>query len=425
MKHIFLFISLILFFSCSNVKKENITNKKDYDKFLNIDPPKTTSKYFELWNNKIKPDSMQLLSFGYVASEYDRFFKETGDINFLKKGEQALTKAVGIAAVNKAGYKRALARNYISQHRFKEALKMAEDAIKLGSGVEQSQSLLFDIHMELGNYTAANKYLDSIRNMGDFGYLIRLAKWNDYKGDLKTTIRFMEKACTMAENSKNNILMLWSYTNLADYYGHAGKIEESYKHYLKALALDPKSAYAKKGISWIVFSYEKNPKEALRILDSITRYNNSPDYLLLKSEIYQYMKDELGYLANLDEYHKAIQNKSYGDMYNATTIMLYAEHTQQHDKAIALAEKEVLNRPTPQSYALLAYSHLRNGNKHMALEIVKNHIEGKTTKPMIIYHMAEILKANGNMEQVKRLKPELLDATFEMGPEMENKISTL
>ena len=425
MKHIFLFISLMLFFSCSNVEKEKITNKKDYDKFLNAEPPKTTSKYFELWNNKIKPDSIQLLSFGYVASEYDRFFKETGDINFLKKGEQALTKAVEIAAVYKAGYLRALARNFISQHRFKEALRVAEDARKLGSGVEQSQSLLFDIHMELGNYTEANKYLDSIENMADFGYLIRLAKWNDYKGDLKTTIRFMEKASAMAENSKNNTLILWSYTNLADYYGHAGKIEDSYKHYLKALALDPKNAYAKKGISWIVFSYERDPQEALRILDSITRYNHSPDYLLLKSEIYKYMNDELNYLANLDDYHKAIRNKSYGEMYNASNIMLYAEHTQQHHKAIALAQKEVTNRPTPQSYDLLAYSHLLYGNKSEALEIVKNHIAGKTTEPMIVYHMAEIYKANGDKQQVKQLKEELLGAWFEMGPELADKISAL
>jgi hypothetical protein len=30
--------------------------------------------------------------------------------------------------------------------------------------------------------------------MNDYDYLIRLAKWNDHKGDLKTAITFMEKA---------------------------------------------------------------------------------------------------------------------------------------------------------------------------------------------------------------------------------------
>ena len=69
---------------------------------------------------------------------------------------------------------------------------------------------------------------------------------NDHNGDLDTTIRFMEKARDKAEASKNNGLMLWAYTNLADYYGHAGRIEDSYDHYLKTLRIDPENAYAKK-----------------------------------------------------------------------------------------------------------------------------------------------------------------------------------
>ena len=103
----------------------------------------------------------------------------------------------------------------------------------MGSSEGESQKLLFDIHMELGNYPEAQQYLDSLRNMSDFDYLIRSAKWNDHKGDLKATIHFMEKAKENAEASKNSSQMLWSYTHLADYYGHAGRIEDSYDHFLK------------------------------------------------------------------------------------------------------------------------------------------------------------------------------------------------
>jgi hypothetical protein len=38
--------------------------------------------------------------------------------------------------------------------------------------------------------------------MNDYDYLIRLAKWNDHKGDLKTAITFMEKARDIAEKKK-------------------------------------------------------------------------------------------------------------------------------------------------------------------------------------------------------------------------------
>jgi tetratricopeptide (TPR) repeat protein len=368
---------------------------------------------------------MQLMSFGIVGSEYNRYFTNTGDIEYLKKAEQVLKRAADIANTGRAGTYRALARNYISQHRFKEALQWADSSRAIGSDINQTQGLLFDVHMELGNYDTAEKYLDSLKNMDDFGYLIRLAKWNDYKGNLDTTIRFMEKARQEAEDSKNTALMLWTYTNLADYYGHAGRIKDSYEHYLKSLQIDPKNAYAKKGIAWIVFSHEKKPEEAMRILDSVTQHYKSPAYLLLKSEIAEYMGDDMKSVADLDKYFKLVQNPAYGDMYNAYNISLYLNETEQYGKAFELAEKEVANRPTPESYSLLAYSYLKKGDAQKARDIVEGHIEGKTHEPAILLRNAEIYKATGSTDRVEQLKDELLGATYELGPSTEKEIEQL
>ncbi|TDQ29407.1 tetratricopeptide repeat protein [Zeaxanthinibacter enoshimensis] len=416
---------LFLLASCTSEQKETITNPADYESFLGSAPAPTTSKYFELWNSKIKPDSLQLMSFGIVAQQYDKYFKETGDITYLKKAEQALEKAVEIAHVGRSGYYRALARNYISQHRFKEALQLAGKARAEGSGVRESQSLLFDIHMELGNYERAEVYLDSIKNMSDYGYLIRLAKWNDYKGDLDTTIRLMEQAAAKAEDAKNVSLMEWSYTNLADYYGHAGRISDSYTYYLKSLNLNPGSSYAKKGIAWIVFSYEKDAEEAMRILDSVTRTHQSPDYFLLKSEIANYMDDRQKQLKNLEKYMSLVRNDAYGEMYNAYNIKLYLDETDEIAEALDIARREVNNRPTPETYGLLAYAHLKAGEEKIARRIVEDHVKGKTFEPGILLQTAAIYKANGQEEEVRTLKEELLEATYELGPVTEQEIRRL
>lgn len=424
MKYLTLGLLVLILSSCQTENKE-VTAKEDYDKYLTNSPVKTTSKYFELWDSKIKSDSSQLMSFGIVGGEYNRYFQNTGDIKYLKKAEKVLEKAVDIAAIGKAGYYRSLARNYISQHRFMEALQMADSARATNNGIEQSRNLLFDVHMELGNYETAQKYLDSTKNMTEFGYLIRLAKWNDYKGDLNTTIRFMEKAMKKAEESKNTSLQLWSYTNLADYYGHASRIKDSYDHYLKALAIDPNNAYAKKGIAWIVFSYEKKPLEAMRILDSVTQNYKAPDYYLLKAEIAEYMGDDLKSLSNLDQYFKLVGNPAYGDMYNAYNVSLYLNETEEYDKALRMARREVANRPTPESYSLLAYSYHKKGESEKALEIVEQHIIGKTFEPGILLYAAEIYKATGNKNRVKELKSELTEAVYELGPSTEDSIAQL
>tara|TARA_R110000765_G_scaffold69293_3_gene134329 strand:+ start:900 stop:2177 length:1278 start_codon:yes stop_codon:yes gene_type:complete len=425
MKLIKLFIVLILVSSCGTKNQDTVAQKNDYDKYLVSKEVETSSKYFELWNSKIRPDSMQLTSFGVVGGEYNRYFQQTGNIGFLKKAEKSLKKAVDIANIGKPGYYRALARNYISQHRFREALKLADSSATIGGDKSETQSLYFDVHMELGTYQLAEKYLDSLKNMSDFGYMIRLAKWNDYKGDLDTTINFMERARAKAESAKNRELMLWSYTNLGDYYGHAGRIQDSYNQYLKALEIDADNAYAKKGIAWIVFSNDKNAVEAIRILDSVTKTYNAPDYFLLKAEIADYMGDDLLRTKNLDQYFARVNNEMYGDMYNAYNLGLYIDETKQFDKAILLAQTEVNNRPTPESYSWLGYSYLKNGELNKAVEVIDNHVYGKTFEPALLFQAAEVYKANGEEEKVAALKGELIGALYELGPNMEKQVHDL
>jgi hypothetical protein len=68
--------------------------------------------------------------------------------------------------------------------------------------------------------------------MNDYDYLIRLAKWNDHKGDLKTAITFMEKARDIAEKKiiehlKYGLILIWVIL------WSRWQIQESYDSYLK------------------------------------------------------------------------------------------------------------------------------------------------------------------------------------------------
>ena len=419
------FLLVVLLLGSCQEEKDKITRLEEYNSFLDPEPVLTTSKYFELWNSKINTDSTQVLSLGNVAAEYDRYFKNTGDIKFLIKAEKALTKAYETANVGKVNYARALARNYISQHRFKEALELAKIAEHLGGGKKDTQALLFDIHMELGNDQLAVNYLDSIKNMSHFGYLIRLAKWNDSKGNLETTIKYMELALQRALSSKNKNLLIWSYTNLADYYGHAGRIEDSYKMYLKALTWDKNNAYAKKGIAWIVFSHERNAKEALRILNSIAQTHRAPNYHLLMAEIQEFVENKEAAKAQRQLYFELTSDPSYGVMYHSHTVDHYLEFQIDYEKAMELAMKEINGRPTPESYHLLAKTYLKMNNLDAALDIVNSEILGKTFEPRILLTAAQIFKTNHDLEMVSFLKEELKSATYELGPNAQDLINML
>jgi len=422
----FIFL-LLLTVSCNNESKQ-VTNKKDYTVYLEAsgnEMLQVAKEDLKFWEKKLEKEPNQFPYLAKAAASQSQIFNKTGIIEALIKSENYLIQVNKATHYNRTGYLRSLARNYISQHRFKEALKLLKKAEIVGEGLLGTQKMLFDVHLEIGNFDAAKLYLEKIRKNSDFDYLIRLSKWSDHRGDLNAAIKYMEQAKGIAEASNVPSTKKWVYTNIADYYGHAGRIKESYKHYLKALQLDPDDAYAKKGIAWIVYSYEKNPDEALRILNEITKTYNAPDYHLLKAEIAEFKGDLNLKEAQLKLYNTAVDNPLYGDMYNAYNIMLYAENNKELAKAINIANIEVENRPTPQSYDLLAWTHYNHGEIKKALNVMEQHVIGKTSEPDVLFRIAKIYKANGEIDKAKHLKAELLESVFELGPLVENDIKKI
>ncbi|MFT5890053.1 MAG: tetratricopeptide (TPR) repeat protein [Dokdonia sp.] len=425
MKPIFLITCICFLFAC---QEKQITDSEDYNTYLEYQDTSNkdlTTQHLAFWNTRIKQDSIQIIALGKSAQQYTALFETTGTIESLKKAETALQKAANNAHIGKDVYLRTLAKNLISQHKFKDALHALAKAEKFLPNKRATQLMQFDVAMELGAYSKAQSYLKTLTDFSDFNYLIRLAKWKDYKGDLDATIHNMERAKIIAEYSNNEALQLWTYTNLADYYGHAGRIKDAYKHYLKSLTIDPSNAYAKKGIAWITYSHEKNPTEALRILDAVQKQHQSPDYFLLKAEIAEYQNDPTAKHEHINAYFEAIQNPAYGAMYNTHTAEILLSEKEEYDTALKIAQKEVENRPTPQSYDLLAYVYQQKGDYKKALDIAETYVANKTYEPVAQYHLAEIYKSNGLYDRVTAIKKELLDASYELGPVTTHAIKNL
>ena len=427
---ILLFVTFSIAISCNtkNKTKQNITNVKDYNVYFNNTQNTSlegVKSDIDFWEHKIKSTPNQYPYYAKLASANSTIFKITGDIDELKKAEENLVVANEKTNFNNAGYLRTLARNYISQHRFNEALELALKAEKNGEKLKLSHFILIDIYLELGNLPKVEEYLSKVKNIKSFDYLIRVSKYNDHIGNLDNAIIYLEKSLSIAKSSKNKTLLQWNYTNLADYYGHAGSIKDSYKTYLKALELNPNDSYAKKGIAWIVYSYERNPKEALRILDKVIEENKSPDYHLLKAEIADFMGNDDIKNHQVKKYLSKVNNKKYGVMYHKYDALLYADNSKTTKKAIEIAEKEVKDRPTAQSYNLLAWSLYKDGNKREALKITENHVLNKTFEPEALLHSAFILKANGKIKEATTLKEELLGAIYELGPLSEKEIKSI
>jgi tetratricopeptide (TPR) repeat protein len=415
---------VLLALACKTDPEENqITTPSDYDKYLSTTNRPTYTEGInskEFWSARLRPDSSGVGELGPLAGAYDQLFQATGDPQFLRNAEELYKKGMEISANDKDAFARGLAHNYISQHRFKEAYALLQVTLDGPSNKHQTKMLLFDAAMEVGDYEKAYEYLGGIKNLKDYHYLIRLSKWNDHRGDLENAIRYLEDAKAIAESRDSKSLKIWTYSNLGDYYGHAGRIKDSYKLYLKTLALQPDNAYVKKSIAWIVYSEEKNVREAHRILDSIMKNHKLPDYHLFKAELYEFEGNNASAKISRNDFIDAVKDGEYGEMYNTYLIEIYSE--TEPLKALKTAKREVQNRATPMSYHLLALAQLKNGMTKEALQTIELYVEGKTYEPKALFHSALVFKANNLMEKMAPIKKQLMDASFELGPLLAKKL---
>lgn len=431
MKNVFASMCLsVLLLGCNGQGDKDVTfatNPEDYTSFLQADPIKSYAAALEekeFWSKRLGSDSTGVGDLGPLAGAYSKLFETSGAIQHLKDAEQVYKKAITVAAIKiQDGYKRALAKNYITQHRFKDAITLLEESYAGISNKHATELLLFDCYLEVGAYSKALQLLKKIENINQFDYLIRISKWSDHQGDLSAAIGYMEKALTIANSRKNLALQIWTNTNIADYYGHQGDIKASYNHYLKTLALQPDHAYAKKGLAWILYSKEHNITQASVLIDHLLKNHNLPDYYLLKAEMASYQGDSVLSEEYMQQFFTLANNPLYGDMYNTHKIRALVK-TDSY-KALQLAQKEVDNRTTPQSYQLLALAQLASNQKQEALATITNFVVGKTSEPMALLYSAQVYKANGMLDKVTALKTALLPASYELGPEIYKQVTAL
>ncbi|NOT52653.1 MAG: hypothetical protein HOP10_15425 [Chitinophagaceae bacterium] len=407
-----------LLFSCKQ-KKVSVVNERDYVAYLKPGlvqaEKKKNADEISFWQQRLLNDTGSYVNKLELAKNYLHCFKLTGGISSLVTGDSLLKRSSDKLANTEANILFALSQNSITQHQFNSAALYNEAASKVNGDPYVIRLLEFDTKMELGQYADAQKALNSLKDREAFDYLIRKAKWEDHTGNSDESIRLMELAFEKIKNKKKS-LYCWTLSNLADMYGHAGRIKESYNAYLDVLKKDPSNLYCLKGIAWIAYSNDGNNQAAKEILQFILSQTNMPDLKLILAEIAAKENDITEKDRLIKEFVKEVQQPGYGAMYNKYLINIYTDELNQYDKAIAIAENELKNRFTPETCDWLAWSYYNSGDKIKALEYAKSYVFKRTFEPGALMHTAFIFADNGKKKEARAILNDCLASSFELGP---------
>ncbi|MBL7775346.1 MAG: hypothetical protein JNK89_05055, partial [Saprospiraceae bacterium] len=246
-----------------------IASPADYSRYLSekqIESHRATlSARIAFWEKKLRLDPDNFVFQKKLAGLFAQDFRQRGDIAQLRRSD-SLWQLVLTRYPDQTDVLLGLAANAITRHAFRDAEKYAAKAYALGEKKFSCSLILADVHLERGNFTEAGFLLENVASTHHFDYLIRKVKLLDQNGNLDEAVVTMEKAAGLAKSSGSDALYNWSLSNLADMYGHQGKIRLSYQTYLKALEYNPADFHALKGIAWIAFVADKNSVEATRIV---------------------------------------------------------------------------------------------------------------------------------------------------------------
>jgi len=417
----------IIFQGCKN-SFEPIVKVSDYDKYMQLvsadsmPSVKRINIDIDFWGKRLANDPEDAVSKTSLAGLYSARFKAGGNIDDIHTSDSLYLAANTLFKTSTSSIYRALATNCITQHRFQQAKRYLDTALAMGDDKYLTYLMRCDVFTELGDLDLAERSLDHIADKNNFDHLIRTGKLLDHKGDLKGAIDKMEMAAEKAVKSKKDALILWAKSNLADMYGHANRFKEAYKCYLDVLAMKPDYLYALKGIAWLAFSHDKNISEAKRIMNYLVKVHPVPDYDLILAKIAAYEKDSTTKQDLQSKFMAEVSDPRYGDMYNKYVFTLMTDENKDVTRALQIAEKEVDNRPTSQSYDLLAWAYYNLGKKDEALKIAKAHVENRNHEPDALYHLGLIYAGTGNSNKAKHFLALANDSAFELGPDVAARI---
>ena len=327
------------------------------------------------------------------AAMLARRFHLKGDIHDLHSADSIVHKINSAYREQEAGPLRTLAVYAIQQHKFAEAGQFVDKALALGSERYSSELLNFDVAFDLGQYDLAKNILQRIRSANEYGYYFRKARFEHYAGNLELSTTDMRKAADLAGDHIG--LKQAALSNLADLYLHAADVEQAATLYRQSLRLDAGDLHSLMALGWIALAHDRQDSLAEKIFLHIRSYSQSPDVLLKLAQVAQFRGDSTREKAYAQEFENIVTNSVYGNMYNKYLIDLYTGILQQPAKAVQLAEKELTNRRTAQTYSWYAWALYSNHQHNEALKIYDQFVSGKPLEGPELFYMGEMMKGMG------------------------------
>ena len=329
-------------------------------------------------------------AYNALALALSRRARETSDVSYYARAEEALQKSFAIAPNNFDG-----ARTHVwlllGRHEFAAALREAKKLNQKIPDDVMTYGFLTDANVELGNYqdaeTAAQWMLDL--RPGNLAGLTRAAYLRELFGDVEGALELMSMALESTPPAEVEDAA-WILTQMAHLELAVGKTPEAEKYLQRALTLFPGYHYALTNLAKVRIE-EKRYEEAIRLLEQRCHAAPHAENVFDLAEALQLAgRSEEAKKAFAEFEQKSLLETQRADNSNNELIFYYADHAHRPAEALRVAQREAAERHDVYTLDALAWALYANGQYAEARQQVGRALAVGVRDARFFYHAGAI-----------------------------------
>jgi len=357
----------------------------------------------EIFQNRIKTNPEDAVSYSMLGNQYIRQARETGDVSGYQRAEQVLNHSLDLLP-NYVPAQTALASIYYAQHQFRRSLNLAEQVYESNTKNTQARIIVADSFLSLGQYQKAEKIYNEL---GDANItpplLARLANLAELKGNSDLALQLIRRAAgetLQLGGTKENAA--WYLLRVGDIYFNRGEIKQAGEFYEASLRVFDNYYLAYAGLGKVRAAQGKYD-QAIEYYQKAIDIIPQPEFLAALGDLYSVTSqpeqakiqyDTVEYIGKLASINQQV--------YNRQLANFYSDHDLKLDEALQLALNELKDRKDSYGYDTAAWAYYKNGKFQEAQNMMDHALALGTQDARLFYHAGMIAHALHHDRQARQ-----------------------
>ena len=342
-----------------------------------------------------KRDPTGGMALGQLALFYMRRARATGDYQDVLRSEGAARRSLENRGAHNTRARQALAASLLSEHRFGDALGIAQDLAERDASNAAFRASVGEIQMELGHYDDARASFASVAgNTSDLSVAPRLARWAELQGHPDSAYRLMN-ASLLAIIDRRDVpaeQKAWFWLRIGDLQFRRGRIGEAASDYARGLTTHPDDYRLLTAMAKLEGARHEWQK-AIDYGERSVAVSFDPATLGVMSDAYAALGDS----AKADEYAHAMEIavSKQATAYHREWSLFLLNHGRRVREVLAKTREELETRQDIYGYDAYAWALHASGRDREARDAMRRALALGTQDAMLFYHAAVIDRALG------------------------------